>query len=150
MSNCLTEGIDKKWQTTPCSAGILGAFEFNNSKPIPPPYTTGKNFKEKEPNIPRRRVASWPATRQLEQKTSHASLMETAKSNTEFGRESTLFQTRSAKRERSWSDVPETYALDYSWQLSSIYMVKFFHFKNSGSKTVGVNRTPYCYLFLNH
>ncbi|GIY08385.1 hypothetical protein CDAR_274651 [Caerostris darwini] len=41
----------------------------------PYPLTTGKNFQEKEPNKPRRRVASLPATRQLEQKTSTCLLM---------------------------------------------------------------------------
>ncbi|GIY08178.1 hypothetical protein CEXT_536691 [Caerostris extrusa] len=55
-----------------------------SNQQAPTPYTTGKNFQEKEPNIPRHRLASWPATRQLERKTSHASLTEAAKSNREL------------------------------------------------------------------
>ncbi|GIY88114.1 hypothetical protein CDAR_83991 [Caerostris darwini] len=75
-----------KGQTTPRSAAILGVFEFYDSKPLPP---TGKNFQEKEPNVPRRRVASCPTTR-----TEDLTRLSNGSSEVQhrIGRESTLFR----------------------------------------------------------
>ncbi|GIY37278.1 hypothetical protein CEXT_4551, partial [Caerostris extrusa] len=89
-----------------------------------------KNFQEKEPNIP----SAESLARNSAIRTEDLTCLSNGSSKVQHrnGRESALFRTRSAKRERSWSDVPETYAPDYSWQQPSIYMVKFLHFKNSG------------------
>ncbi|GIX85950.1 hypothetical protein CDAR_84501 [Caerostris darwini] len=73
-------------QITPRSEAILGAFEFYDRKTLPP---TGKNFQEKEPNIPRRQVVSCPATR-----TEDLTRLSNGSSEVQhrIGRESTLFR----------------------------------------------------------